>query len=331
MARLREVSRACHKQSFMKLSIVVPVYNEQENILRLHNEILAGIKSAGADGEIIYVDDGSKDGSLAVLKDLAAKDPNTKVLSFRRNFGQTAALSAGFQCATGDVVIPMDGDGQNDPADIPKYLEKIREGFDVVSGWRKDRKDRAIQRKLPSRIANRVISRVSGVSLHDYGCTMKAYKADVIRGVRLYGEMHRFIPIYATWEGAKVTEIVVNHRPRVAGKSKYGINRTFKVLLDLLVIKFLEKYFSKPIYVFGGFAFVSFGLSLISFLLMVYLKYWGQKTFIQTPLPALVVTFAMIGVLSFMLGLVAEMVTRTYFESQGSDPYKIKKKFNVGS
>jgi len=313
----------------MKLSLIIPVYNERESLPRLHGELLQVVGEHKLEAELIFVDDGSKDGSLAYLQELARADARVKVVSFRRNFGQTAAMSAGFHYATGDVLIPMDGDGQNDPADIPRLLAKVSEGFDVVSGWRRQRKDKALSRRLPSLIANRVISRWSGVSLHDYGCTMKAYRSDVIKGVRLYGEMHRFIPIYASWEGARVAELEVNHRARTAGKSKYGINRTFKVLLDLLVIKFLEKYFSKPIYVFGGFGVISILLSVLAFLLMVYFKVWGDKSFIQTPLPALVVTFAMVGVLSFMLGLLAEMVTRTYFESQGRTAFQVRRLLNI--
>lgn len=314
----------------MKISLVVPIYNERENIPKLYAELVEVSAKHQLDCEFLFVDDGSKDGSFKVLEGLAAKDSRVKVISFRRNFGQTAAMSAGFRFAKGDVVIPMDGDGQNDPNDIPLLLAKLAEGYDVVSGWRRDRKDKAITRRLPSMLANRMISRWGGVALKDYGCTMKAYRADVIKGVRLYGEMHRFIPIYASWEGAKVTEVAVNHRPRTAGVSKYGLNRTFKVVADLLVVRFLDRYFSKPIYVFGGFAALSLFLSLVAFVLMVALKIWGDKTFIQTPLPALVVTFAMIGVLSFMMGLLAEMVTRTYFESQGRAPYQVKRLANLG-
>jgi glycosyltransferase involved in cell wall biosynthesis len=308
----------------MKISITVPVYNEKENLPPLYDELKEMTEKHGLDAEFIFVDDGSKDGSLALLKDFANRDPRVKVISFRRNFGQTAAMSAGFRFATGDVIIPMDGDRQNDPNDVPRLLAKLDEGFDVVSGWRKDRKDKAVSRRLPSIIANRLISRWSKVHLHDYGCSLKAYRADVVKGVRLYGEMHRFIPIYATWEGAKVTELAVNHRARTAGQSKYGINRTFKVVADLMVVKFLEKYFNKPIYVFGGFGLYSIAMAAVCFVLMIYFKFWGGKTFIQTPLPVLSVTFAMIGILSFMMGLLAEMVTRTYYESQNRDPYQVK-------
>lgn len=315
----------------MKISVVVPVYNEVENLPLLYGELCTVAKEHSYDLEMLFADDGSKDGSRAYLKNLAQSDSRVKVIFFRRNVGQTAAMSAGFDFATGDVIIPMDGDMQNDPADIPKFLEKIQEGYDVVSGWRKDRQDKTLSRKIPSQIANRVISKIGGVPLHDYGCSMKAYKAEYVKGIKLYGEMHRFIPIYAKWEGAEVTEIPVNHRARQFGKSKYGINRTFKVIYDLLVIKFLERYFNKPIYIFGAASAFSLLFSLISFILMIYFKFWGGKTFVQTPLPAVSVTFFVVGVLSFILGLIAEMVTRTYYESQGTQPYKVKEAYNISA
>src|SRR5215210_146898 len=235
------------------LSIVIPIYNEVENIPELHEELQGVLVKLGRPYEILYVDDGSKDGSFNLLRKLSEEHPEVVVIQFRRNFGQTAALAAGLEASQGDVVIFMDGDLQNDPAEIPRLVQTMEEGgFDVVSGWRKNRQDAEISRKLPSRMANWLISRVSGVQLHDYGCTLKAYRRDVLKNVRLYGEMHRFIPAYAAWAGATVTEMPVNHRARKYGTSKYGINRTIKVLLDLLTLKFLSSYSTKPIQLFGG-------------------------------------------------------------------------------
>jgi glycosyltransferase involved in cell wall biosynthesis len=312
----------------MTLSIVIPIHNEEENILLFHEELRAALDQANYSYELIWVDDGSRDQSWIKIKSLTALFPNNRAIRFRKNFGQTAALSAGFDHAQGEIIIPIDGDRQNDPNDIPRMVELLNSGFDVVSGWRVDRKDKAFSRRLPSWIANRLIARITGVTLHDYGCTLKAYRAEFVKNIRLYGEMHRFIPIYASWEGAKITEINVNHRARVAGTSKYGINRTIKVVLDLLVIKFLENFSTKPIYVFGGFAAISILLSCISFIGMLYFKYVLGPTFIETPLPVLTVTFFMLGVLSFLMGLIAEMNTRTYFESQGRAAYRVRDQIN---
>jgi glycosyltransferase involved in cell wall biosynthesis len=242
----------------MKLSVIAPCYNEEESLEKFYQWNKAVLENLEYEYEIVLVNDGSSDSTGAVLDSIAERDDHVKVIHFRRNFGQTAAMMAGIDYSTGDIVIPMDSDLQNDPKDIPRLLEKMEEGYEVVSGWRKDRKDNALKRNLPSRIANWLISKISGVSLHDYGCSLKAYRKDVIKGVKLYGEMHRFIPIYASWFGAKVTEIPVTHHARQYGTSKYGINRTIKVVLDLIVIKFLEGYSQKPIYLFGGFGFLSF-------------------------------------------------------------------------
>jgi len=266
---------------------------------------------------------------LKQIKSLLNEDRHIKIIDFKKNFGQTAAISAGFKYAKGDILIPMDGDLQNDPADISHFLAKLEEGYEVVSGWRKERKDKFITRKIPSCVANWIISKISGVKLHDYGCTMKAYRREVMEGIRLYGEMHRFIPIYASWQGAKVTEIIVHHRPRKFGKTNYSLNRIFKVILDLIVIKFLENYSQNPIYLFGGFGLISILISIISFILMIYLKYWGGATFIQTPLPMLSAIFGLIGVISILIGLMAEMGTRTYYESQQKQTYQIKEKINI--
>ncbi|MHB1167308.1 MAG: glycosyltransferase family 2 protein [Carboxydocellales bacterium] len=315
---------------FFDLSIIVPVYNEEENLYILNNKIKDSIKNLNKTYEIIYIDDGSKDKSLEILNGLAIQDKNIKIIEFRRNYGQTAAMSAGIDHAMGEIIIPMDGDLQNDPEDIVRLLAKINEGYDVVSGWRKNRKDKAISRRFPSMIANKIISIISGVHLHDYGCSLKAYKRDVIKDVRLYGEMHRFIPVYASWQGAKVTELVVNHHPRQFGQSKYGIERTFKVILDLIVIKFLSKYSVKPIYIFGGFGFVSIISSFLVGIFGLYLKFVNGISFIQTPLPLLSVMLFLVGFISILMGLLAEMMMRTYFESQNKTTYIIKNTINGG-
>src|SRR4030043_380205 len=306
------------------VSVLIPIYNEEGNLSLLYDRLESALKKIGRAYEIIFVDDGSSDGSLEILLDLREKSPNVKIISFSRNFGQTAALSAGIDSSKGDIIIPMDGDLQNDPEDILPLLQKIEEGNDVVSGWRKGRKDPFLTRRLPSIIANRIISWIGGVYLHDYGCTLKAYRRDILKNVKLYGEMHRFIPIYAQWIGARVSEIPVRHFPRGSGASKYGISRVFKVILVLLVVKFLLNYSQKPIYVFGGMgllmilgAFVSGGLAL-------YLKLFKEVSFILTPLPLLSVLLLMLGFLSILMGFLAEILTRTYYESQGKPTYHIK-------
>jgi glycosyltransferase involved in cell wall biosynthesis len=307
-------------QDSVRISVVVPVFNEELNVDELYQRIDAAL--AGQSAEVLFVDDGSTDGTAERLLRIADSDARVRVLRFRRNFGQTAALSAGIDHARGDIIIPMDGDLQNDPADIPRLLARLAEGYDVVSGWRVERKD-PLHRRLPSVIANRLISWISGVRLHDYGCSLKAYRRRVLTDVRLYGEMHRFVPIYASWQGARVTEMPVNHHPRTRGRSHYGIERTLKVVLDLIVVKFLASYATKPIYVFGGFGLLSFLLSAAAFGLMVFFKLSGQKDFVQTPLPLVVVMFLLVGCLSLLLGLVAELTVRTYYESQGKRTYSL--------
>jgi glycosyltransferase involved in cell wall biosynthesis len=262
------------------------------------------------------------------LRAAAAGKPQAHIIDFRRNYGQTAAIMAGIDYARGEIIISLDADLQNDPRDIPRLLSKLDEGYDVVSGWRRDRQDAAIRRNLVSRVANRLISTISGVELHDYACTLKAYRADVIKGVRLYGEMHRFIPVYASWMGAKVAEIPVAHHPRKFGKSKYGLERTFKIILDLMVVKFLDRHFVKPIYVFGGFALISFFISLCSGIWMLYLKFFEHVSMIQTPLPLLTVLTFLIAFISLFMGLIAEMLVRTYFESQHRPPYNVRTLIN---
>jgi glycosyltransferase involved in cell wall biosynthesis len=312
-----------------QLSILVPVYNEAGNVVELHQELDAVLRHFAHGYELIFVDDGSTDGTADLLAQIQDKDPDhVRVAFLKRNCGQTAALSAALDLSRGSILIPMDGDRQNDPADIPRLLERLDEGFDVVSGWRKDRQDTLVTRKIPSKIANKLIGRMSGVTLNDFGCTMKAYRRRVLEGVRLYGEMHRFIPIFATWQGAKVTELVVNHRARTAGKTKYGLGRTFNVVLDLLLILFFQKYAQKPIHLFGRIGLWAMLLSFLSFVLMLYYKYLHQivtgspsKPFVETPLPLVTVMFALAGVQSILMGLLAEMVMRTYYESQSKTTY----------
>lgn len=306
------------------LSILIPVYNEEGNISLLYEKLMTALKKAGRPYEVIFVDDGSSDGTMEILLDLREKNPNVKIVSFSRNFGQTAALSAGIDVSKGDILIPMDGDLQTDPEDILPLLQKIEEGFDVVSGWRKDRKDPFLTRRLPSKIANKIISLIGGVHLHDYGCTLKAYKRDILKNVKLYGEMHRFIPIYARWIGARVSEIPVRHFPRGSGSSKYGISRIFKVILDLMVVKFLLSYSQKPIYVFGGMGLLMILGAFLAGLYAIYLKYFRGTSFILTPLPLLCVFLLLSGLLSILMGFLAEILTRTYYESQGKPTYQIK-------
>lgn len=312
------------------ISLVIPVYNEQESITPLFESITDGLLELREPYEIIFVDDGSQDRTAEILLDLAAKEDSIKVIQLRRNFGQTAAMMAGIDHASGDVVIPMDGDGQNDPSDIPKLLDKLAEGYDVVSGWRKDRQDKRFRRVLISQLANRLISATTGVRLHDFGCSLKAYRREVIQSIRLYGEMHRFIPIYASWQGARVTEVPVNHHPRTAGVSKYGLERIVKVMLDLLVIQFIGRYETKPIYVFGVFGLLNWAVAGAASLYAVYLKYFEATTFIQTPLPLIAVTTFNAGVMSILMGFLAELLMRTYFESQEKRPYAIRRTVNLG-
>ncbi len=311
------------------LSITIPLYNEEANVKPLYERLVAALEPLGKPFEAILVNDGSTDGTERELAALAASDPRVKVVTFRRNYGQTAAMMAGIRYASGDIIVPMDGDLQNDPADISKLLAKLDEGYDVVSGWRRDRKDHAVRRNFPSRIANVLISAISGVKLHDYGCSLKAYRSDVVKGVKLYGEMHRFIPIYASWEGARVAEVAVTHHPRIHGQSNYGADRALKVVLDLIVVQFLAKYSNRPIYVFGTFGLASVVVAILAGVWAVYLKYFENTTFIQTPLPLLVVMLTVTGGMSVLMGLLAEIIMRTYYESQGKDVYLVKSTANL--
>jgi len=307
------------------ITVIIPIYNEEDNIPTLYERLHAALDRSNRIWEAVLVNDGSTDHSAALLDEYAAREPRVVVVHLSRNYGQTAAFMAGMDHARGDVIVLMDGDLQNDPEDIVRLLAKLDEGFDVVSGWRKDRKDNAIKRNLPSRIANRLISRVSGVHLHDYGCSLKVYKRDALEGVKLYGEMHRFVPIYAAWNGARVTEMVVTHHPRLHGQSKYGLERVLKVLLDLIVVKFLFRYSSKPIYVFGGFGFLSIMLGIIAGCWALGLKFFASTSLIQTPLPLLSVFLGALGILSILMGLLAEMLNRTYHESQGKPVYRVSR------
>ncbi|HEX3945442.1 MAG TPA: glycosyltransferase family 2 protein [Rhizomicrobium sp.] len=311
-----------------KVSIIIPIYNEEENVGPLLEVLWQVLPTAQFTFEVLLINDGSNDRTLAKLQAAAVGKPEARIIDFRRNYGQTAAIMAGIDYARGEIIVSLDADLQNDPRDIPRLLAKLDEGYDVVSGWRKDRQDAAVRRNLVSRVANRLISKISGVKLHDYGCTLKAYRADVIKDVRLYGEMHRFIPIYARWMGARVTEITVEHHSRKFGKSKYGLERVFKVILDLLVVKFLDRHFVKPIYVFGGFGLLSLLISVASGLWMIYLKLFDNVSMILTPLPLLTVLTFLVAFMSVLMGLIAEMLVRTYFESQRRTPYHVRSLFN---
>ena len=307
----------------MDISVVIPVYNEVEALPELHQALTDALDRISQSAEIVFVDDGSSDGSAAVLDGLAHADARVQVLHLRRNYGQTAALMAAFQHSTGDVIIPMDGDGQNDPGDIPRLLDKLSEGFDVVSGWRTPREDR-FSRRLPSVVANRLTSALLGVPLHDYGCTMKAYRREVIEDIRLYGEMHRFIPIYAAWEGASVTELPVSHHARRHGKSKYGFGRISRVFLDLVIMYFIDRAFDRPMQFFGKLGLAFWGLAGLTFVWAMVLKFGYEVSLIQTPLPLLAATIGLSGVLFILLGLIAEVQARIYFEARGKPPYKVK-------
>lgn len=312
------------------LSIVVPIYNEEENIPPLYDRVTVALAGSGIDYELILVDDGSSDGSFMLLKQIAEKDPRVKVVRFRRNFGQTAAMSAGFGVARGRVVVPMDGDLQNDPADIPMLLAKIDEGYDVVSGWRKDRQDTFINRRLPSIIANGLISRMTGVHLHDYGCTLKAYRREVLDGVNLYGEMHRFVPALASQVGARVAELPVRHHPRLHGTSKYGISRTMRVVLDLMTVKFLLSYSTKPIQLFGKWGIYIILAGFATGSLTVWMKLFEGMSMNRNPLLILTAFLLFGGVQFIALGLLGEVNARTYHESQGKPIYVVREKINLG-
>jgi len=306
------------------ISVVVPVYNEEGNLIPLHRELVSVLDPSGEQYEIIYVDDGSRDGSFAELARVVADCPVATLVRLRRNFGQTAALAAGIEQSQGDILVFIDADLQNDPGDIPRLVEKLREGYDVVSGWRRSRKDRAFSRRLPSRLANWLISKVTGVHLNDYGCTLKAYRREVLANVRLYGEMHRFIPAHAAWAGAEIAEVTVNHRPRRIGKSKYGLSRSLKVLLDLATVKFLGSYSTKPIYVFGSCGLVSMLVGVLCGAYVLYQKIVDGVWAHRNPVLLLAVFLFVIGTQFVMLGLLAELTIRTYHESQNKPIYVVR-------
>jgi glycosyltransferase involved in cell wall biosynthesis len=310
------------------ISIIVPVYNERENLDPFLTALMQALGPSGEEYEILLIDDGSTDGSDLCIERLSAQNPRIRVIQFRRNFGQTAAMAAGFDYANGSILIPMDADLQNDPRDIPSILAKLREGYDVVSCWRKSRQDAWLTRRLPSKMANALISFISGVQLHDYGCTLKGYRREVVEHIRLYGEMHRFIPVYASWAGAKVAEIPVRHHPRLSGSSKYGLGRTFKVILDLITVKLLGSYSTKPMYFFGGVGLLACGGGLLFALLTLYEKYFNGVKAHNNPMLLLAVFLFLLGVQFVLMGLVAELVIRTYFESQGKAPYIVRQMWN---
>jgi glycosyltransferase involved in cell wall biosynthesis len=306
------------------ITVVVPVFNEEGGLKAFLHELGDELQNLGRSFEVILVDDGSSDGSTQLMRTFCSFEKAFRLIVLKRNFGQTAALMAGFDSARGDIVVAIDGDAQNDPADIEQLVRRLDDGFDAVSGWRFDRQDSGFTRRLPSALANRLISWASSLHLHDYGCTLKAYRRDVLADVRLYGEMHRFLPLYVSLEGGRVAEIKVNHRPRQFGKSKYGLNRTIKVLLDLLLVLFLWRFGHRPIYVFGTFGIANIVLAVPAGSYALWLKYGEGTPFIQTPMPLLVVLFIIVGMISVLMGLLAEMVMRTYYESQGKSVYRIR-------
>lgn len=312
----------------VEISIVFPILNEEKNLEELHSRITKTLVKLGKEYEVIAVDDGSTDRSFEILKQLHGQDSRLKAIKFRRNFGQTAALSAGFHYAGGNIIITMDSDLQNDPDDIPRLIDKMNEGYDVVSGWRADRKDKFISRRLPSILANRLIVKMTGVKLHDFGCTLKAYRKEVTDNINLYGEMHRFIPALAKWVGAEITEIKVKHHPRKHGKSKYGISRTIRVILDLMTIKFLLSFSTKPIQIFG---LMGLGSGLLGFLICLYLSigklfFPSEATSLINRMPMLLlgVLLILVGVQLITMGLLGELMVRTYHESQRKPIYVVK-------
>jgi glycosyltransferase involved in cell wall biosynthesis len=311
------------------ISVVIPLRNEDSNVPLLVVSLTSALALQGRDYEVIFINDGSTDSTAARLHEACAADHRLKAIHFRRNYGQTAAMQAGFAHARGTIIVAMDGDLQNDPADISKLVAKLDEGFDLVSGWRKDRQDHAIRRNFLSRVANGLISYASGVHLHDYGCSLKAYRREVLEGIALYGEMHRFIPVYAFWNGARITEVPVVHHPRMHGVSNYGLERIFKVVLDLGVVLFLHRFAQRPMYVFGLCGFLSWIISAVAGFAAVIYKFFGHRSFIETPLPLVAVTMFFTGVICFLLGLLAELSIRTYHESQGKPTYLIASRDNL--
>ncbi len=309
----------------MKLSLIIPVYNEEGNLFALFDAVEAAMNGLQRPWEVVFVDDGSEDKSLSILQELVKKDPgHVSVVVFRRNYGQTAAIAAGIDHSDGDTIILLDADMQNDPADIPMMLAKLDEGYDLVSGWRKERKDNAITRNLPSAVANWMISTVTGVHLHDYGCTLKAYRRDALEGFRLYGEMHRFIPVYANSVGARITEVPVRHHARKFGKAKYGLERTTKVILDLITVKFLASFASKPIYLFGGTGLFLMVVSAVVLITLLIRRIFFLISVMASPLFQMSAMFFILGFQSILMGLIAELLVRTYHESQRKPTYTVR-------
>lgn len=315
----------------MRLSIITPIHNEAGSIPPLHEELTKALNAFAGDYEVIAVDDGSTDKSWAELGKVARRDSHWKAIRLRANQGQTAALMAGIHNAKGDIIVTIDGDLENDPTDISKVVSALGSNeYDIVSGWRQDRwRDHGLSRRLPSLLANRLISSITGLKLHDHGCTLKAYKREVFDGVELYGDMHRFMAAYLSWKGARVTEMPVLHRPRRFGSSHYGISRTFRVLLDLVVMKFLNTYMNHPMRFFGGIGFISFLFGFVAVVAAVALKLLGIRSFVATPLPTFAALFLIVGVQMIVMGILAEMLMRTYYESQGKKPYVIAEALNM--
>lgn len=308
----------------IQLSVIIPVFNEGENIEPLYSRLKETLEGFGVNYEIIMVDDGSTDGSFKALKGLQAKDPLLRVVRLRRNFGQTAAFAAGFDYARGEVIVTLDADLQNDPADIPTLLAKIEEGYDVVSGWRVERKDPFLSRRLPSIVANFLISEVTGVRLHDYGCSLKAYRREVIENIDLYGELHRFIPALASWMGISLAEVPVSHRERRFGQSKYGLSRTIKVLLDLLTVRFLLSYSTRPIHIFGSLGLVAFLIGTLLAIYLTYVKFAYRQDIGDRPLLLLAILLMVIGVQTITMGLLGELMVRTYHEARDKPTYAVR-------
>lgn len=307
------------------LSIVIPIYNEGDSIGFLYSELDRTLSKLGLSYEVILIDDGSTDNTYPKLLEIHNKNKNYKIIKLRRNFGQTAAISAGFDYSHGDIVITLDADLQNDPADIPKIIDKMNEGYDIVSGWRKNRKDKFITRRIPSIIANKIISKMSGVNIHDFGCTLKAYSRDVIKNINLYGEMHRYIPALASWMGTNVAEVEVNHRERKFGKSKYGISRTIRVILDIITIKFLLSFSTRPMQIFGLFGMILGAAGIIITLYLAVLRIFFQQPLANRPLFLIGIFSILIGIQFITMGLLGEVNTRIYHESCNKTIYSIKK------
>ncbi len=311
------------------LSFIVPVHNEQESLQELHRKIVDVCSANTYSYELIFVDDGSEDKSFEIIRSIAAKDSHVKAIKLRRNFGQTAALSAGIHASRAPIIITLDADLQNDPADVPRLLQKLREGYDIASGWRKERQD-SFAKKWPSKLANSVISRVTGVRLSDYGCTLKAYKREYLEHTPLYGDMHRFVPVLAAWHGAKVGEVEVHHHPRTHGKSHYGLfGRTVRVLLDLLTVKFLHTYVARPMHFFGSVGFIFMGLGCVTGIATIILKLLHIRDFVATPLPLFTLFLIILGVQALLMGLIAELLIRIYFEQSGRLPYHIEESIGI--